>query len=104
MFKSIGVLAAVLLFSLPAFAQESSLLSTLKEIPLQLSDTLPKGKTPGFLEENIISIMFLSPSLEKVERMPIAKGPKDFYSNMPMLEVSDSLNYNMPKLRERKDR
>lgn len=104
MFKSMLVLGAVILFALPAYAQESPRYS---EIPLQLLDqgkgTPTIGDNPNFSYENR---KLLQPSLQmlnKVERMPIAKGPADFHSNMPMKELSDSLRYNMPILRERKD-
>jgi len=104
MFKSLLVLGAVILFCFPAFAQE---LPRYSEIPLQLLDqgknapTL--GDNPNFLFENRKPHQHSLQMLDKVERMPIAKGPADFHSNMPMKEVTDSLRYNMPILRERKD-
>jgi len=102
--KFIFLLGAIILLGLPAYAQVSHRYS---EIPLQLMDqgknapTL--GDNPNFLYENRNLIQQSMHMLDKVERMPIAKGPADFFSNMPMKEVSDSLDYNMPILRERKD-
>lgn len=104
MWKSIIIFGAAAFFSLPALAQESS---KYHEIPLDFLDQDKNGPTigdlPHFLRENNIAIQSPLFGVNKVERMPIAKGPANFHSNMPLKEVSDSLDYNMPILRERKD-
>jgi hypothetical protein len=104
MWKSIVIFGAVVFLSLPAFAQETSKYT---EIPLNFLDQGKGGPTigdkPNFLREKSIAIQSPLFGLDKVERMPIAKGPVDFHSNMPMKEMGDSLRYNMPILKERKD-
>ena len=101
MLKLILLFSAALFFSLQAIAQETKKYT---EIPLNFLD---KGKdgptigdTPHFLRENRKAIQVPLQMLDKVERMPIAKGPADFHSNMPMKEMDDSLRYNMPILRD----
>jgi len=104
MWKSIIVFGAAIFISLPALAQDSSKYT---EIPLNFldlgKDGLTIGEKPNFLRENSIAIQSPLVRLDKVERMPIAKGPVDFHSNMPMMEMGDSLRYNMPILKEKKE-
>ena len=101
MWKSIIVFGAAVFISLPSFAQDSSKYT---EIPLNFLDQGKAGPTlgdlPNFLRENSITIQSPLFRLDKVERMPIAKGPADFHSNMPIKEMDDSLRYNMPILRD----
>jgi hypothetical protein len=100
MWKLILLFSAALFFSLQAIAQDTKKYT---EIPLNFLDkgnggpTI--GDTPHFLRENRIAIQVPLHMLDKVDRMPIAKGPADFHSNMPLKEVTDSLDYNMPILR-----
>ena len=100
MWKSILLFSAALFFSLQAIAQDTKKYT---EIPLNFLD---KGKdrptigdTPHFLRENRKAIQVPLHMLDKVDRMPLARGPADFHSNMPLKEVTDSLDYNMPILR-----
>jgi len=104
MWKSILLFSAALLFSLQAIAQDAKKYT---EIPLDFLDIGKDGPTigdtPHYLRDNRIAIQVPLHMLDKVDRMPIAKGPADFHSNMPMKEMGDTLRYNMPILKERKD-